>query len=149
MSFVSLRRVCLRRTLGNVAPQVLAYERHFRLFPCAWFQPCRENVTVFLGSKDDGNVIGRVTQSCCGGCFEPKLNILDKEWKRQLVMKGPCIVTDCCGAKFDVHSETGDNIKVGFSRLSRVVADLIGCHPHAANFVACDLVLPCARLVRR
>lgn len=84
---------------------MLAFQRHFRLFPCAWFEPCRENVTVFRGDKDDGNVIGRVTQSCCGGFCEPQLNVLDDMGKRVLIVKGPCIVTDCCGTKFQVLTD--------------------------------------------
>ncbi|CAM9771128.1 unnamed protein product [Sphacelaria rigidula] len=85
--------------------QVLAFQRHFRMFPCAWFECCRENVTVFHGPKEEGRVIGRVTQSCCGGCCTPKLNVLSKKGERELMVKGPCIIGDCCGVKFDVLTD--------------------------------------------
>ncbi|CAN0549231.1 unnamed protein product, partial [Ectocarpus sp. 8 AP-2014] len=90
------------KVFDQTGSQVLAFQRHFRLFPCAWFEPCRENVTVFHGPKEDGKVIGRVTQSCCGGCCTPKLNILSRKGDRELVVKGPCIIGDCCGVRFDV-----------------------------------------------
>lgn len=85
---------------------MLAFQRHFRLFPCAWFEPCRENVTVFHGKKDDGKVIGRVTQSCCGGCCTPKLNILSRKGDRELIVKGPCVIGDMCGVKFEVLTDS-------------------------------------------
>lgn len=83
----------------------MAFQRHFRCFPCAWFECCRENVTVFHGPKDEGKVIGRVTQSCCGGCCTPKLNVLSNKGERELIVKGPCVIGDCCGVKFDVLTD--------------------------------------------
>lgn len=63
-------------------------------------------MTVFHGPKEEGKVIGRVTQSCCGGCCTPKLNILSRKGDRELIVKGPCIIGDCCGVKFDVLTES-------------------------------------------
>lgn len=85
--------------------EVLSFQRHFRCFPCAWFEPCRENVTVYHGSKDDGKRIGRVVQPCCGGYCKPKLYVLDKNGRRELVIRGPCIIVDACGAKFEVLTD--------------------------------------------
>lgn len=81
------------------------------MFPCAWFECCRENVTVFHGPKEEGRVIGRVTQSCCGGCCTPKLNVLSKKGERELMVKGPCIIGDCCGVKFDVLTDKKKKVR--------------------------------------
>ena len=89
--------------------QVLAFQRHFRCFPCAWFEPCRENVKVFHGLKEDNKVIGRVTQSCCGGCCTPTFNVEGVD-KRELRVQGPCIIADIFGARFDLLTE--NNMKV-------------------------------------
>lgn len=73
-------------------------------------------MTVFLGPKEEKKKIGRVTQSCCGGCCTPKLNIESLEEgdpsksKRELIVKGPCIITDLCGTRFNVL--TVNNFKV-------------------------------------
>lgn len=104
----------LPQLLSNVSVfvrQVLAFQRHFRCFPCAWFEPCRENVTVFHGPKEDNKVIGRVTQSCCGGCCTPKLNILSRKGDRELVVKGPCVIGDCCGVRFDVLTDNKKKVR--------------------------------------
>ena len=47
--------------------QVLAFQRHFRCFPCAWFEPCRENVTVYHGPKEEGKGKGKGAASGSAG----------------------------------------------------------------------------------
>lgn len=85
----------------------MAFKRHFRWFPCAWFAPCLENVTVFEGTKQTGKVIGRVTQPCCGGCCTPKLNVLNGHGDRELLVKGPCCwIGSCKGERFDILADT-------------------------------------------
>ncbi|CAM9974973.1 unnamed protein product, partial [Choristocarpus tenellus] len=36
--------------------------------PCAWSSCCLEDVSVYHGPKEQGRLIGRVTQPGCGGC---------------------------------------------------------------------------------
>ncbi|CAN0583970.1 unnamed protein product, partial [Ectocarpus sp. 12 AP-2014] len=116
------------KVFDQTGSQVLAFQRHFRLFPCAWCEPCRENVTVFHGPKEDGKVIGRVTQSCCGGCCTPKLNILSRKGDRELVVKGPCIIGDCCGVRFDVLTDSkkrvGEVKKLAPSSLADIAKEI-------------------------
>ena len=66
---------------------------------------------MFHGKKDDGKVIGRVTQSCCGGCCTPKLNILSRKGDRELIVKGPCVIGDMCGVKFDVLTDSKKTVR--------------------------------------
>ncbi|CAM9768114.1 unnamed protein product [Pylaiella littoralis] len=116
------------KVFDQTGAQVLAFQRHFRLFPCAWFEPCRENVTVFHGAKEDGKIIGRVTQSCCGGCCTPKLNILSRKGDRELIVKGPCVIGDCCGVRFDVLTDSkkrvGEVKKLAPSSLADIAKEI-------------------------
>lgn len=81
-------------------------------------------MTVFHGPKEEGRVIGRVTQSCCGGCCTPKLNVLSKKGERELMVKGPCIIGDCCGVKFDVLTDKKKKVR-GAMHCNA----LVGCLP--------------------
>lgn len=116
------------KVYDQTGSQVLAFQRHFRCFPCAWFEPCRENVTVYHGPKEEGKVIGRVTQSCCGGCCTPKLNVLSRKGDRELVVKGPCIIGDCCGVQFNVLTDSkkkvGEVKKLAPSSLADIAKEI-------------------------
>ncbi|CAM9659585.1 unnamed protein product [Discosporangium mesarthrocarpum] len=113
---------CWRCCCGSLRPahikmfdatghQVLAMKRKFRWLPCAWFECCRETVDVYHGTMETGTIIGQVTQPVCGGCFTPRLNILNAAGEKDLGVKGHFCIGECCGSTFDV--EGSDESKVG------------------------------------
>jgi hypothetical protein len=100
---------------------------------CAFCDICQQEMTVFEGKEETGNVIGYVKQPFLGGGFSPTLDIMDREGGETIATVKSnavcCIAGVCCDHTFEVIDPQGNSlgkiVKVKPSDLGEVAKEMV------------------------
>lgn len=85
---------------------------------CACCECCLQEATVYAADEtggitmDEAHKIGLVKQPTLGGCFAPKLDVMDRQQNAVATVSGPtcCVGGFCCDSTFTVQDANGTNI---------------------------------------